>query len=287
MPALERILVATDFSPLGNAAVRRAALLAARDGAKLLLVHALPRFSSLQSAFGEHTQVDQQMRAAAEAIAGELLAEVDAMGVCQVSFEVGEGRTHRVVADAAESFLPDLVVIGAHGKGLLQQFFLGGSAARILSQSRCPVLVVRESATAGYTQLIAAVDLGPRSGVVIDTARTLGGAAPLAVVHAYTAPFEAAMRYKHFPEQDILRYVSDEADTAKESMDALVAPYGGAVDGRVVYGDPNPALPEAVRELGAGLIAVGKHGGTRVEEAIMGSVPRFLAYYAPCDVLVC
>ena len=36
----------------------------------------------------------------------------------------------------------------------------------------------------------------------------------------------------------------------------------------------------------ADLIVVGKHGGSRLEESVMGSITRLLAYYAPCDVLV-
>jgi nucleotide-binding universal stress UspA family protein len=38
--------------------------------------------------------------------------------------------------------------------------------------------------------------------------------------------------------------------------------------------------------MGADLIVVGKHGGSRLEESVMGSIARLLAYYAPCDVLV-
>ena len=53
MTSLKRILVATDFSPMGNGAVRRAAWLATREDGELLIVHAMPRLSALQGAFGE------------------------------------------------------------------------------------------------------------------------------------------------------------------------------------------------------------------------------------------
>lgn len=43
MNPMRRILAATDFSGLGNHAVRRAMLLAAREDAELLVVHAFPR----------------------------------------------------------------------------------------------------------------------------------------------------------------------------------------------------------------------------------------------------
>jgi len=43
MKPINRILAATDFSPLGNAAVERAIMLAAREKAKLHVVHAFPK----------------------------------------------------------------------------------------------------------------------------------------------------------------------------------------------------------------------------------------------------
>jgi len=72
-------------------------------------------------------------------------------------------------------------------------------------------------------------------------------------------------------------------------MDALLADpelAGLDIARRIVHGDPIPALPDAIRELDADLIVVGRHGGSRLGEAVMGSVSRFLAYYSPCDVLV-
>ena len=54
--------------------------------------------------------------------------------------ELVEGSAHRAVADAAASLRRDLVVIGSHGRGGLQQFFLGGTAAHILVQATCPAL---------------------------------------------------------------------------------------------------------------------------------------------------
>lgn len=63
-------------------------------------------------------------------------------------------------------------------------------------------------------------------------------------------------------------------------------PAGFDIARRIVHGDPNPALPEAIREPDADLIVVGRHGGSRLGDAVMGSVSRFLAYYLPYDVLM-
>lgn len=289
MNTLKRILAATDFSRLGNDAVRRAALLAAREDAELLVVHAFPRLSALEAAFGLDDKLPARLRAAAEANIDALVDAARTAGAGRVRAEIAEGSAHRAMADAAETFRPDLVVIGAHGRGALQQFFLGGTASRILVQAACPVLVARQPAEADYCRALTAVDLRPRSEAVLRAALVVAARARITVLHAYRAPFEAKLRYKGFPEEDILRYAVTESRAARRNMDALLADpelAGLDIEHRIVHGDPNPALPDAARDLDADLIVVGKHGGSRIGEAVMGSVSRFLAYYAPCDVLV-
>jgi nucleotide-binding universal stress UspA family protein len=289
MNTLKRILAATDFSPLGNDAVRRAAILAAREDAELLIVHAFPRLSALEAAFGLDDRLPNRLRAAAEANIDALAEAAQTAAAGRVRAEIAEGSAHRAVADASETFHPDLVVIGAHGRGALQQFFLGGTAARILVQAACPVLVARQPAEADYRRALAAVDLGPRSAAVMRAALVVASRAQVTMVHAYQAPFEAKLRHKGVPEEVILRYAEAESRTARSNIDALLADPALArrdIERRIVHGDPNPALPTAIGELHADLIVVGKHSGSRIGEAVMGSVSRFLAYYAPCDVLV-
>lgn len=289
MTTLKRILAATDFSELGNAAVRRAAVLAARDNAELLIVHAFPRQTALDAAFGSTDHLPARLFTVANTNLNTLVETVRTLGAVRISAEIVEGSAHRSVADAAETFHPDLTVIGAHGKGALQQFFLGGTAARILSHAAGPVLVTRRPVQTDYICALAAIDLGPRSDSVLRAALVVAAQARITLLHAYLAPFEAKLRYKGFPEADILRYAEAESLAAQHNMDALLADpelSGLDIERRIVHGDPNPALPDAIRALNADLIAVGKHSGFRLGEAAMGSVPRFLAYYAPCDVLI-
>lgn len=289
MITIKRILAATDFSRLGNDAIRRATLLAAREGTELLVVHAFPRLSALEAAFGLDDKLPSRLRAAAETNIDALVEAARTAGIGRIRAEIVEGSAHRAVADAAETFRPDLTVIGAHGKGALQQFFLGGTAARILAQAACPVLVARQPAEGDYRRALVAVDLGARSETVLRAALVVAARARVTVLHAYQAPFEAKLRYKGFPEEDILRYAEVESSAARCNMDALLADPELAsldIERRIVHGDPNPALPDAARDMDADLIVVGKHGGSRIGDAVMGSVSRFLAYYAPCDVLV-
>ena len=286
---LKRILAATDFSPLGDAAIHRAAFLAAREDSELVIVHAMPRSSVLDDVFGADGDLPARMRAVAKVRLAALVDAATQAGARRVRTETPEGSAHRTVADAAESFHPDLLVIGAHGKGPLQQFFLGGTASRILTHAVCPVLVTRGEPAGVYCQALAAIDLGPRSEAVLRSSIIVAARARVTTVHAYQAPFEAKLRYKGFSAEDIARYSEPEAQAAHRNVAALLAdPEFAGLDLkiRIVHGHPNPVLFDVANAMGADLIVVGKHGGSRLEESVMGSIARLLAYYAPCDVLV-
>lgn len=252
MTPLKRILVATDFSELGNTAVRRAALLAAREDTELLVVHAFPRQSALDAAFGGAADLPVRLRAAAKANLDAQVEAARSLGAVRIRAEIAAGSAHRAVADATETFRPDLVAIGAHGRGALQQFFLGGTAAHILAQAACPVLVARQAAAGEYACALAAVDLGPRSEAVLRAALVVAALARVTALHAYRAPFEAKLRYKGFPEADILRYAEVESRAAQRNMTALIAHRRGR-DGQR---SPFPRLLRALRRVG-GLIHPG------------------------------
>lgn len=289
MTNIKRILAATDYSPLGVAAIHRAAVLAAREDGELLIVHAMPRESGLDGAFGVSGDLSARMRAVAADRLAALVHAATQAGARRVRGEIVEGSAHRAVADAAESFSPDLLVIGAHGQGMLQQFFLGGTASRLLAQANCPVLVVRREPAGDYQRALAALDLGPRSEAVLRSVLVVAARARVTACHAYQAPFEAKLRYKGFSEDDIALYATREGEAAVRNMEALLADpdlAGLEIESRIVHGHPNPALPDTASAIGADLIAAGRHAGTRIEEAVMGSICKFLVYYAPCDVLV-
>lgn len=286
---LVRILAATDFSPLGDAAVHRAVLLAEREDSELLIVHAIPESSVLDRAFGADGGLSGRMRAVAEDKLAALVQATTKTGARPVRAGIAEGFAHRMLAEATKNFRPDLLVIGAHGKGVVQQFFLGGTASRILADAGCPVLVTRREPAGDYRQALAAVDLGPCSGTVLRAAMLVAARARITAVHAYQSPFEAKLRNKGFAAEDIQCYAEIEAQAAERKLAALLANpelAGLDMETRTVHGHPNSVLFEEANALGADLIVAGKHGGSRLGETVMGSITRLLAYYAPCDVLV-
>lgn len=287
MKAIKRILATTDFSSLGNAAVERALLLAAREKAEVLVVHALPEPGPFTAVLGSGSDLHQRMHSAAQESLTELV-QAGGKQVVGARAQVLEGAAANVLTRAATDFQPDLIVIGAHARGTVKQFLLGGTASRILERAPCPVLVIRQSVRADYARALAAVDLGAGSPRVVVNALMLARFGRTTVVHAYEAPFNAKLRYRGISNEDVERMMTNAAETAKARMAALLnAPElaGANLETRIVTGHPNPVLFDLASELEVDLIVAGRHKGTAIEEAIMGSIARLLAYHAPCDVL--
>ena len=288
MKPIKRILAATDFSPLGNAAVERAIMLAEREKAKLHAVHAFPKLGALNAILATGEGLRAQLRAVAQENLDELTRQA-AAGAAKISAEVLEGSAAEVISRAAGDFNPDIIVIGAHAKGAVQQFFLGGTASRILERATCPVLVVRQPTQADYARVLAAVDLESDSTRVIDNALATARHGQITVAHAYQSPFDSRLHYRAISAEQLEHLAENEATKAQSRMVELIAAYeqtGASLQVRVIRGHPNPVLFDLAAEMNADLIVALRHKGSRFEETIMGSIARLLAYYAPCDVLL-
>lgn len=282
----KHLLAATDFSTCANHAVRRAALLAAQSGGRLSIVHALPGAAlTWQLLRLSGTDVESSLRNGAQTLLEELAAEIKSRLNIEVDYHIGAGAAHRVVSDAMETHQPDLLVIGAHGEGIVQQIFLGGTAGKLLTHSTQPVLVVRLAADAPYQTAIAAVDLGRRTQDVLDATRALAPTAACHAMHAFVAPFEGQLRLSGASADSLKHYRAQERHKAEQRLAALVPDAAGVT--RIVHdGHPTSVLLEQISTQRAELIVAARHSGTRFSDAVLGSVPRFLAFHAACDVLV-
>lgn len=290
MKQIQRILAATDFSPLGDAAVDRAAMLAVGNGSALRVVHAFPRPGAFESLLASDDVLSPRLRAAARESLDRLVRRTSGdSATASIDADILEGSASEVISKSAADFGADLIVIGAHAQGALQQFFLGGTASRILARARCPVLVVRQPAQSRYKSVLAAVDLGPDSGRVVDAALALSRDGAITVAHASLSLFDSRLHYRSDSAEQLDQMAQREAEKATERMKALVSAYasaGRSLQIRVVRGHPNPVLFDLAAETRAELIVALRHKGSRIGEDILGSIARLLAYNAPCDVLL-
>jgi nucleotide-binding universal stress UspA family protein len=74
----------------------------------------------------------------------ELIPE-QARTYCTVETAVAEGRAYREILRHATERQSSLIVMGVHGRGVLDLLLFGSTTHHVIRTSACPVLVVRQS----------------------------------------------------------------------------------------------------------------------------------------------
>lgn len=143
------LLVPTDGSEISDRAVEQAVTLAAALGARLRVLHVQVSFPISLVGVGELVEpstVDALMAAAqqrAETILGEAMARAAAAGVQAEQSLLVNPQPHQAILEEARSHGCDLIVMASHGRRGLEGLLIGSETQRVLTQSSCPVLVVR------------------------------------------------------------------------------------------------------------------------------------------------
>ena len=192
MSPVKTILAPVDFSSQSRFAVREAASIADRFGAKLLLLHVVPQPESGFAQFrGQESLGEREAYAAAEL---SQVATRDAPeSACEEIVVAGEvGETVRRLVEEREV---DLIVMPTSGEGPFRPFLIGSNAAKVLHDVTCPVLTgahAEEAPEACFPYYRVGCLLGLREGSekvlqdAFDFARAYS--ADLTVIHI-TPPF--------------------------------------------------------------------------------------------------
>jgi nucleotide-binding universal stress UspA family protein len=159
--ALRRLLVALDGTPEHEAGLEPAAALARACGAELHLLLVVPTVDTLpgnRSAAGRllpgaMTQALELEREECEAYLRGQTARLAADGL-SVRAEIRRGDPASVIAKGAHAAGVDLIVLATHGKAGMDALWAGSTAARVVSRTKIPILLVpvrTSSQTASFT----------------------------------------------------------------------------------------------------------------------------------------
>jgi len=139
IPMFKRVLVATDFSKVGNQAIPFAFATLDRGGVVCLLHITKPA--------GSGAKAQEAQRKRLNKLAAELRALIpsEAEGrTITTRVEVVENRQPSTgIYQASERFGADLICLGSRGRSGLSKAILGSVAQDVMARSRRPVLIVR------------------------------------------------------------------------------------------------------------------------------------------------
>ena len=155
IPKYRKLLVTTDFSSLGNAAIPHAYAILAEHGGTVILcyvteVHGPPNplyahYSPWSALSGqERAELRQTLLRSLEALVPE---ETRAEGTVTTEVRVVETPllVHEAICQEATALDVDLIVMASHGHSGMARLFLGSVAERVMRSADHPVLIVRSA----------------------------------------------------------------------------------------------------------------------------------------------
>lgn len=293
--AIRRILVPTDFSECAEQAFTYALDLAARQGARVHLLHVMnflegdhysPLRFSPEAAVRRETPdklILDHLRATIEAHRAE--------GVRVDPVKVRGRSVVQAVLDHAAREQIDLIVLGTRGRGSVQHFMLGSITEEIVRRATCDVLTVRvgaEAAPSAVERILVPLDLAPSSARVLARAKEVaaGYGAAMDVLHVIEPlPFPAVLTGI----MTVYDVVPDVRDQSEEHLRRLVREAPGPevpADLHLEDGHPARLIVEQAAEYGTDLIIMGTHGLSGFEHFFLGSVTERVVRTAASPVLV-
>lgn len=282
------LLCATDFSPAANAALDRAARLAVQHGQPLHLVHVFDwTHHALRIAFGKEPLLQLRLQEKLHATLKETAAGIAGTGAT-AECELVDGKVASGIVTAAAARQAGLVVLGAHGEGLLGTM-LGSTVERVLRQGATATLVVRQHSHGPYRRVLVATDFSAEANAALRAALALAPEAALTVLTVYDPIFEAHVLGSLVQGTDMAS-ISEQARqfVAGEMADAvrLAREVKPDLDTKVIEGNPWRGILQVAEDINADLIVMGRRGQGRVEATLLGSATRYVLAHSKVDVLV-
>jgi nucleotide-binding universal stress UspA family protein len=289
----KNILVPLDGSPVAATALPYAQALAARMGARLILVRA----AHLQRPLGD--AADQQ-RVIAEA---EDYLTVHARQLAKQGFQVETGVPYGVSAakwilEEIDLRHADMVVMATHDRIGPDRWVHGSVAEVVVGHASVPVMLVGPTHAPQLAERLAAER--PVLVVPLDGSELAEAALPLACEFAATFGGHIVL-VGIVPEPSdlvaapsgVTTYLGD--DYAALQTDAQnyltgignqLASDGVSVAVSVHSGNPAQHIAATAGEYGAAAVVMGSHGRTGIVRSILGSVAGQTLHHSPCPVLL-
>ncbi len=137
---INKILLATDFSPEAHNALQCAISLARRYGSTIFLTHVLAPEGSSGAMEAWPDWPDVVRHDAEQSMAN--LESTEGLGLLPHEVILRSGDTWKVISQVLSDKDVDLIVLGTQGHGGINKLFLGSTAETVIRHATCPVLTV-------------------------------------------------------------------------------------------------------------------------------------------------
>jgi nucleotide-binding universal stress UspA family protein len=272
-----KMLVCTDLSPASDALIKCVEELRNIGMEEVVLTHV--RFMSTAPGVEEILSEESS-----PALQGQR-SYLEERGM-RVSVEMPCGLPSQGIVDVAEKHDVSAILIGSHGKGILQSAALGSVSAQLLHQMRRPVLLARIALLEGggcesvcsrmFRRLLFPTDFSETAERAMEYLGRIikGTRCSVTVMHVR----EQGGADQQDSEEDVRFLLEAKARRLRMQGAAEVIPL-------LVHGTPAGEIVERAARGGFSLIVMGGQGKGVIEELFLGSVANQVARRAETPVL--
>ncbi len=276
------LLLATDFSPRSDRALRRAVLLARAGGHELRIVAVLEDGAAAEPALE---------RDRALALLGEMETSIVERDRIPCSVELRAGNPPEQLALAAEEAGACLIVIGPHRRTLMRDAFGSITAERIVQRSPVPVLAANGVPSGDYGRALVPVCLDDVSRHTVAAVRDLDllGTAEVTLLHVFDPEAREMMSRAMMLADERQQYLDDCAAGARAELKAF-AQASAMPDARLLVEETSGLvaadIDRVASRFAADLIVLSASDKSVVAKTLLGSVTADLLRPGKFDVLV-
>ena len=296
----KHILVPLDGSAPAEAALPAAALLAARCGARVTLLHIIERDAPATVHGERHLRQRDEATAYLDEIRRRCFAADAAVGTHV--HEAATADVARGIVEHESELAPDLIVMCAHGRRGLHEKIFGRIAQQVVGHGRVPVLLLRPSAE-GAAPFDCRTILVPEDGqpeheiglqVATDLARATGAKLELLFVVPTAATLSGSDAVSSQLLPSATRVMLDLAERGArehlhQHLSALVVGAGNPAlraSAQVLRGEPAREVVVAAEKMKVDLVVLATHGKAGSQAFWSGSVAAKIIRACPRPLLL-
>lgn len=152
---MKTIIVPLDFSKESLTGLNLALMIAGKTGANIQMVHVVEINSrtSIYLQTIDYKQIEMKF----EAILRKY--KTKSKQKFEMSYIIKEGKVFKEVKKLAENLENAVIVLSTHGESGFEEWFIGGNAYKIASNSKIPVITVRNCKTASnFNKIVLPLD---------------------------------------------------------------------------------------------------------------------------------
>jgi universal stress protein E len=293
----QKILVATDFSPPAEAALRQAVWLARQSGARIVVAHTLPDLrkvvhaasakAKLDLLYGEGGQFQREVRQKSDDHLRRLIVSLNATDL-DIRFETLLGEPFIEIIHAVQQEGYDLVLAGTRGLAAWKQFLVGSTAKRLIRKCPASVWIVKAEHVGPPKAILAATDFSDASRKAMLEGLWLAqqASARLHLLHVIDSTDVPDDLIGKIPDgSSLLEAIDEQATRRLEEFLGSLNVGSATVERHLFRGTPWKVIGSLTNQLKIDLIAMGTVGRSGIDGLLLGNTAEKVLTTCDCSIL--